>query len=367
MMPARKPDDVRRVPRIRGEGRRASRVLNGDVFAMGGRTIGAGLIAAATSRLDLRRWVAGLAIIFSSDLRIRIRATGLTTYPDVSVVCGKAELDAEDPHAIVNPRVLVEVLSDSTEAYDRGEKAAHYRHLPSLSEYVLVSQHRPRIEVYRKNDAGRWELYEHEAGSRVELAIGGVRVRGRRRVSRSPRGGCGRRGVSTLTSCAARQIRLRCRPCPRAARSCSPSPSPPARPRPRLRSRPPRLGALRPRSRLRPPPRPASSPTTSLPPPPPPALAPRRSPRLSPPRRHPGRSRPRHPHRPPPLRSAPHHHRRRQDHLDRPRLGFGPRQPPPARHRDHRPLPLHPPARPDRRPTRTSPARPSTSASAPSP
>jgi Uma2 family endonuclease len=68
------------------------------------------------------------------------------------------------------------VLSDSTEAYDRGEKAAHYRHLPSLREYVLVSQHRPRIEVYRKNDAGRWELYEYESGSTVELTSVGCSI-----------------------------------------------------------------------------------------------------------------------------------------------------------------------------------------------
>jgi Uma2 family endonuclease len=144
--------------------------LNGEVFAMGGGTIEhAGLIAGVSVAL-------GSALrdrpcrIFSAELRIRIRATGLTTYPDVSVVCGKAEIDSEDPYAIVNPTLVVEVLSDSTEAYDRGEKAAHYRHLPSLREYVLVSQHRPRIEVYRKNEAGRWELYEYESGSRVDLA-----------------------------------------------------------------------------------------------------------------------------------------------------------------------------------------------------
>jgi len=144
--------------------------LNGEVFAMSGGTIEhAGLIAGVTHAL-MQAVRDRPCRVFSSDLRIRIRPTGLTTYPDVSLVCGKAEVDAEDPHAIVNPTVIVEVLSDSTEAYDRGEKAAHYRHLPSLREYVLVSQHRPRIEVYRKNDAGRWELYEYESGSRVELA-----------------------------------------------------------------------------------------------------------------------------------------------------------------------------------------------------
>jgi Uma2 family endonuclease len=151
-------------------------LLNGEVFAMGGGTIEhARLIASIGIAL-------GSALrdrpcsVYSSELRIRIRATGLTTYPDVSVVCGQPEADVEDPHAIVNPTLVVEVLSDSTEAYDRGEKAAHYRHLPSLREYVLVSQHRPRIEVYRKNDAGRWEIYEHESGSQVELASVGCSI-----------------------------------------------------------------------------------------------------------------------------------------------------------------------------------------------
>jgi Uma2 family endonuclease len=150
--------------------------LNGEVFAMSGGTIAhAGLIAGVVLALGnaLRERPCRL---FSSDLRIRIRATGLTTYPDVSVACGTVEVDAEDPHAIVNPVLIVEVLSDSTEAYDRGEKAAHYRHLPSLREYVLVSQHRPHIEVYRRNEAGRWELYEHGSGQQVELASVGATI-----------------------------------------------------------------------------------------------------------------------------------------------------------------------------------------------
>jgi Uma2 family endonuclease len=150
--------------------------LHGEVFAMGGGTIEhAGLIASVS--IALGNALRGHPCrVFSAELRIRIRATGLTTYPDVSVVCGKAEADPEDAHAIVNPTLVVEVLSDSTEAYDRGEKAAHYRHLPSLREYVLVSQRRPRIEVYRKNDAGRWELYEHESGGQVELASVGCSI-----------------------------------------------------------------------------------------------------------------------------------------------------------------------------------------------
>jgi Uma2 family endonuclease len=108
--------------------------------------------------------------VYTSDLRVRVLATGLTTYPDISFVCGTLEADVDDPHAIVNPVLLVEVLSDSTEAHDRGEKRAHYRHIPSLREYVLISPRHRRIEVFRRNEAGRWELFEYESGASAELA-----------------------------------------------------------------------------------------------------------------------------------------------------------------------------------------------------
>jgi Uma2 family endonuclease len=74
--------------------------------------------------------------VFSSDAKVRVLATGLATYPDVSVVCGPIERDPDDPNAITNPSVLVEVLSASTEGYDRGAKFAHFRELPSLRDYV---------------------------------------------------------------------------------------------------------------------------------------------------------------------------------------------------------------------------------------
>jgi Uma2 family endonuclease len=108
---------------------------------------------------------------FSSDLRVRIAQTGLTTYPDISVVCGKLLLAADDPRAATNPTVIVEVLSDSSEAYDRGKKFGHYRRIPSLREYVLVAQSEPRIEVWRKSEVGQWVLaQEAGAGEKAELA-----------------------------------------------------------------------------------------------------------------------------------------------------------------------------------------------------
>jgi Uma2 family endonuclease len=148
--------------------------LRGEVYAMAGGSPEHGALAAA--------WIGELRVAlggkpcraFTSDVRVRIRETGLTTYPDVSVVCGRLETDSEDPDAIVNPVLLIEVLSDSSEAYDRGAKAAHYRRIQSLREYVLVSQSEPLVEVYRRNAEGRFELYEVRADDTVELASVGV-------------------------------------------------------------------------------------------------------------------------------------------------------------------------------------------------
>ena len=177
MMPARKPT-MTYAEYLAFEEKSVEKheFLNGEVFAMAGGTIEHAALAAAVSNALSNAVRDRPCRVYSSDLRVRIRATGLTTYPDVSVVCGQAEVDAEDRCAIVNPLLVIEVLSDSTEAYDRGEKAAHYRHLPSLREYVLVSQHRPRIEVFRRNEAGRWELYEYESGSHAELASVGCTI-----------------------------------------------------------------------------------------------------------------------------------------------------------------------------------------------
>ena len=106
--------------------------------------------------------------MFTSDARVRIEATDRATYPDVTVVCGRLEHAPEDPHSITNPVVIVEVLSDATEADDRGEKFTHYRRLVSLREYLLVSQRARRLEVYRRRD-DRWLLDEAGAGETLRL------------------------------------------------------------------------------------------------------------------------------------------------------------------------------------------------------
>lgn len=95
---------------------------------------------------------------YSSDQRLRIPANGLSTYPDVSVVCGEIERDEVDRDALVNPRVLMEVLSPSTEDYCRGRKFVLYRQLPTLREYVVVSQVEPLMEHHALQANGTWLL-----------------------------------------------------------------------------------------------------------------------------------------------------------------------------------------------------------------
>lgn len=103
----------------------------------------------------------GPCVTYNGDQRVKVTATGLYTYPDVMIVCGEARYDSADPDTLLNPTVLIEVLSPSTEAYDRGAKFAHYRSLDSLREYLLVAQDRPRVERYvRRGEV--WELSTHE-------------------------------------------------------------------------------------------------------------------------------------------------------------------------------------------------------------
>jgi Uma2 family endonuclease len=143
--------------------------IAGEIVAMSGGTIAHGrLIGRATDLLN-RALDGKRCLVLPSDLRVRIRSAERATYPDLHVVCGEFERDPDDDHAIVNPTVIVEVLSDSTEGSDRTEKFAAYRRLPSLREYVLISQRERRVEVYRR-DGRRWHLDEYGPGERLPLS-----------------------------------------------------------------------------------------------------------------------------------------------------------------------------------------------------
>jgi Uma2 family endonuclease len=99
---------------------------------------------------------------YSNDMRVRVEATGLHTYPDIVAICGEARFLDEHNDTLLNPSFIVEVLSPTTEAYDRGEKAWHYRQIASLAEYLLVSQDRRHIEHYVRQADDQWLLSESD-------------------------------------------------------------------------------------------------------------------------------------------------------------------------------------------------------------
>jgi Uma2 family endonuclease len=112
--------------------------------------------------------------LFPLEMRTKVSATGLYTYPDIAVVCGEPEFEDANFDTLLNPTLIIEVLSDSTESYDRGRKFAHYRNIPSLREYVLVSQWERRIEKFSRTDDGSWTFTESaDPEGSIELSSAG--------------------------------------------------------------------------------------------------------------------------------------------------------------------------------------------------
>lgn len=147
--------------------------FGGEIYAMAGGTPDHAALAVNVSAA-LVNLLQGRCRVYSSDLRVRVLATGLATYPDVTVVCGPLERDPESRTTAVNPILVAEVLSDSTEDYDRGEKLEHYKRIPSLRECVLVSHREPRVEVWKRGDGDGWSREEAGAGARIRLeSLGG--------------------------------------------------------------------------------------------------------------------------------------------------------------------------------------------------
>lgn len=133
--------------------------FQGEVFAMTGGSPKHALIAANFIRHAGTALEDGPCVVYTGDLRIKVKSSGLHTYPDASIICGDLELDDTVPHTVLNPTVLVEVLSDSTEKYDRGAKSSNYRKIETLKELILVSQDQPLVERYARTETG-WLLTE---------------------------------------------------------------------------------------------------------------------------------------------------------------------------------------------------------------
>jgi Uma2 family endonuclease len=142
----------------------------GEVFALAGGSsrhniIAGNIYASLHSQFRKRE-----CRVYSSDMRVKMRRVGLYVYPDVSALCGPPEFDDEHEDTLLNPSVIIEVLSPSTENYDRGKKFQHYRTLESLQEYLLVAQDSYHTEHYTRQDTFHWLLSEFD-GLSGELAL----------------------------------------------------------------------------------------------------------------------------------------------------------------------------------------------------
>lgn len=148
-------------------------LVNGHVTAMAGATprhnaIVANLLASLVAQLRGK----GCRPL-ASDQRVHVPSTGLYAYPDVTVVCGELLFHPKDAMTITNPKVLVEVLSEGTEAFDRGAKFAHYRGIPSLQTYVMIAQHEERVERYERGSGAEW-IFKESTGLSSQLELGTV-------------------------------------------------------------------------------------------------------------------------------------------------------------------------------------------------
>ena len=142
---------------------------DGRMFAMSGGSPNHALLSGAILAL-LRPQLPRECRVFSPDLRVKVAAAGLYTYPDCSVICGELETFGAQKDTVLNPLLIVEVLSPSTEGYDRGKKFELYRTIPSLREYLLIHQDRRHVEHYSKQDDGSWVLRDY-SGAEATITI----------------------------------------------------------------------------------------------------------------------------------------------------------------------------------------------------
>ncbi len=152
------------------DGEYKSEYFAGEILAMTGATMEHNLIVSNVVT-SLNTQLRGRPChVYPSDMRVKISRTGAYAYPDVTVVCGEPEFEDEQVDTLLNPTVLVEVLSPSTERHDRGRKWEHYRRLPSLAEFLLVVQDEPRIEHYLRQEGGLW-LFDEASGADATLEL----------------------------------------------------------------------------------------------------------------------------------------------------------------------------------------------------
>ena len=149
----------------------------GEMFAMGGASFVHTQITIATSATLYDQLKNGKCHVSANDLRVKVAANGLYTYPDVVVTCEKPRFEDAKFDTLLNPQSIIEVLSDTTEKYDRGKKFELYRQIESLREYVLISQDRAHIELFTRGDDDLWKLSEATGlDSAIDLTAIGCRL-----------------------------------------------------------------------------------------------------------------------------------------------------------------------------------------------
>jgi len=148
-----------------------SEFFNGEIIPMAGATFNHNRIRDNINGRIIQHLEDASCQSFSSDMRVHLPATGLYAYPDIVIVCGEPELLPDGFDNLLNPAVLIEVMSEGTEDYDRGRKFLRYRSIPSFQEYVLIDSQRIAVEVWRKNDLGQWTLTEQPADLSGQFTI----------------------------------------------------------------------------------------------------------------------------------------------------------------------------------------------------
>ena len=152
---------------------RKSEYHNGDMFLMAGASREHNILPRNLAGQLFAKLQGTSCQVFFTDMRVRVQRTGLYTYPDLLIVGGTPEYATENRDTLVNPKVVIEILSDSTERYDRTTKFRHYKQLPSVQEYVLVSQAEPLVERFTRQDDGAWGQVDF-VGLETEMVIASV-------------------------------------------------------------------------------------------------------------------------------------------------------------------------------------------------
>lgn len=143
--------------------------IDGEIFAMSGATREHGLISLGMGA-ELRSALRGRGCeAYNNDVRVYMPLSRRYVYPDASVACGRPQFKDKKLDTLLNPRVIVEILSPSTEDYDREDKFTHYKKIPSLAHYVIASQEKPLVEVFTKQQDGSWACVKYEAGQKIAL------------------------------------------------------------------------------------------------------------------------------------------------------------------------------------------------------